>query len=92
MLALETHPAHRHPDQRMEPQQRQRKLRHKLRERVKALHVRELVRQHGDPLFFVPLRGGRRQQNHGIDDPPRHRDVGLGVLEEHDWTLDAVLA
>ena len=57
MLALETHPAHRHPDQRMEPQQRQRKLRHKLRERVKALHVRELVRQHGDPLFFVHIRG-----------------------------------
>ena len=61
VLAFDAHLMRRHLDQRVEPEERDRKLRQQLSESVEALYVSHLVDQHESTTLLRPAVGILRQ-------------------------------
>jgi hypothetical protein len=89
VLTLHLHAAVRDPDERVEPEQRERELSGELRQRVEPLDVRHLVHEHEAAAFVGPGVGVVGQQHDGIDDAPRHRDAELVAAHERERAIDA---
>ena len=88
VLALELHAAVGDPDERIEPEQRERELAGELRERVEPLHVRHLVHEHEAPALFGPAVGVVGQQHDWIDDAPRDGNAELVAAQERERPVD----
>lgn len=84
VLALLPKPARGHPDERVEPEERDGRVGDPLRGRVPAADVRQLVRQdHAPPLGVPPVRLAGKEDD-GAEDAPRHRHGGAGLAEQAD--------
>ena len=89
MLALDAHAVGGDPDERIEPEDRERELCDELRERVDTLDVRHLVHEHVAAALLGPVVGVVRQQHDGIDDAPRDRNIESPASQQRHRTRDA---